>query len=71
MLPLEETQTASEPRNVSTRSDDAPLAIDSCPRKIQDYIIAHELAHFKHDEHSDAFWNTVGRTTVTAVSGFA
>ena len=30
------------------------------PRKIQDYVIAHELAHFKHDEHSDAFWNTVG-----------
>lgn len=30
------------------------------PRKIQDYVVAHELAHFKHDEHSDAFWNTVG-----------
>lgn len=30
------------------------------PRKIQDYVIAHELAHFKHDEHSDAFWNSVG-----------
>jgi predicted metal-dependent hydrolase len=30
------------------------------PRKIQDYVVAHELAHFKHKEHSDAFWNTVG-----------
>lgn len=30
------------------------------PRKIQDYVVAHELAHFKHEEHSDAFWNTVG-----------
>jgi predicted metal-dependent hydrolase len=30
------------------------------PKKIQDYVIAHELAHIKHDEHSDAFWNTVG-----------
>lgn len=30
------------------------------PRKIQDYVIAHELAHYKHDTHSDAFWNTVG-----------
>lgn len=30
------------------------------PRKIQDYVVAHELAHFKHDEHSDTFWNTVG-----------
>jgi predicted metal-dependent hydrolase len=30
------------------------------PRKIQDYVIAHELAHLNHTEHSDAFWNTVG-----------
>lgn len=30
------------------------------PRKIQDYVIAHELAHSKHDDHSDSFWNTVG-----------
>lgn len=30
------------------------------PRKIQDYVVAHELAHTKHNEHSDAFWNTVG-----------
>lgn len=30
------------------------------PKKIQDYVVAHELAHFRHDEHSDAFWNTVG-----------
>lgn len=30
------------------------------PRKIQDYVVAHELAHFRHDKHTDAFWNTVG-----------
>jgi len=30
------------------------------PKKIQDYVVAHELAHFRHDEHSDSFWNTVG-----------
>jgi predicted metal-dependent hydrolase len=30
------------------------------PKKIQDYVAAHELAHTRHDRHSDAFWNTVG-----------
>ncbi|NGM71368.1 M48 family metallopeptidase [Natronolimnobius sp. AArcel1] len=30
------------------------------PVRIQDYVIVHELAHAVHDEHSDAFWNTVG-----------
>jgi len=30
------------------------------PKKIQDYVVAHELAHTKHDRHSEAFWNTVG-----------
>lgn len=30
------------------------------PRRIQDYVAVHELAHSKHDLHSDAFWNTVG-----------
>ena len=30
------------------------------PVRIQDYILVHELAHAVHDEHSSAFWNTVG-----------
>jgi predicted metal-dependent hydrolase len=30
------------------------------PVRIQDYVLAHELAHSIHDEHSDSFWNTVG-----------
>jgi predicted metal-dependent hydrolase len=30
------------------------------PKKIQDYVVAHELAHTRHDRHSDAFWNKVG-----------
>ena len=30
------------------------------PVRIQDYVLAHELAHVVHDEHSDSFWNTVG-----------
>lgn len=30
------------------------------PVRIQDYVIAHELAHSVHGKHSDVFWNTVG-----------
>lgn len=30
------------------------------PVRIQDYVIAHELAHSVHHGHSDGFWNTVG-----------
>jgi predicted metal-dependent hydrolase len=30
------------------------------PVRIQDYVLAHEMAHSLHEEHSDAFWNTVG-----------
>jgi hypothetical protein len=30
------------------------------PVRIQDYVVVHELAHSKHEEHSRAFWNAVG-----------
>lgn len=30
------------------------------PVRIQDYVLAHEMAHAVHNEHNDSFWNTVG-----------
>ncbi len=31
------------------------------PPKIVDYIVAHELCHFHHRDHTDAFWNEVDK----------
>jgi predicted metal-dependent hydrolase len=31
------------------------------PPKIIDYIVVHELCHFHHHNHSDAFWNEVDK----------
>jgi len=29
--------------------------------KVIDYIVVHELCHFYHGEHTDAFWNEVDK----------
>jgi predicted metal-dependent hydrolase len=29
------------------------------PQTIIDYIVVHELCHFHHADHTDAFWNEV------------
>lgn len=31
------------------------------PLTIIDYIVVHELCHFHHRDHSDAFWNEVDK----------
>ena len=30
------------------------------PTRIQDYVIVHELTHFRYKNHTNSFWNTVG-----------
>jgi hypothetical protein len=31
------------------------------PQTIIDYIVVHELCHFHHPDHTDAFWNEVDK----------
>ena len=31
------------------------------PPTIIDYIVVHELCHFHHRDHTDAFWNEVDK----------
>jgi predicted metal-dependent hydrolase len=31
------------------------------PSTVIDYVVAHELCHLKHRDHSDAFWNEVDK----------
>lgn len=41
------------------------------PSEILDYVVAHEVAHLAHMNHSSRFWNTVDRLTENAKSGRA
>ena len=33
------------------------------PARVQDYVVAHEVAHLRHMDHGAAFWALVGRLT--------
>lgn len=41
------------------------------PVEVIDYLTAHEVAHLKHHDHSDAFWKTVDELTPFAQKGKA
>ena len=38
-----------------------PWKLILCPEPLVDYVVAHELAHRKHMDHSAAFWEEVSR----------
>ena len=35
--------------------------IVQAPMRLVDYVVAHELAHLRHQDHSKAFWALLGR----------
>ena len=39
------------------------------PQTIIDYIVVHELCHFHHRDHTDAFWNEVDKVMPTTANG--
>jgi predicted metal-dependent hydrolase len=41
------------------------------PPEILDYVVAHEVAHLAHMNHSSSFWDTVDRLTENAKGGRA
>lgn len=39
------------------------------PREVMDYVVAHEVAHLVHFDHSDAFWRLCDRLAIDADYG--
>jgi predicted metal-dependent hydrolase len=35
--------------------------IVQAPMRLVDYVVAHELVHLRHKQHSKAFWAVLGR----------
>lgn len=42
-----------------------------CPSSVLDYVVAHEVAHLRHMDHSRAFWDTVADLVPEAMASRA
>jgi hypothetical protein len=64
-LPLPRLVVAEPPKRWGSTAKDGTVRINwrvlQCPVSLVDYVLAHELVHLIHEDHSRAFWATLGR----------
>jgi predicted metal-dependent hydrolase len=64
-LPTPRLVVAEPPKRWGSTTKTGTVRINwrilQCPVSLVDYVIAHELVHLIHEDHSRAFWATLGR----------
>jgi predicted metal-dependent hydrolase len=64
-LPEPRIVVAEPPKRWGSTTKNGTVRINwrvlQCPASLVDYVVAHELVHLIHEDHSRAFWATLGR----------
>jgi predicted metal-dependent hydrolase len=64
-LPEPRIVVAEPPKRWGSTTKNGTVRINwrilQCPVSLVDYVVAHELVHLIHEDHSRAFWATLGR----------